>query len=123
MLRGRPLLVRPTRGLSSSSSSALGARMKDELRNVLSAASKATGKQLPQPPPPPPPAAGKKAERKPFVRRMRDHVLPPYVEANFRTMQFVLTRAPKVADFPREKVYKPESIDLLFRHYYMNRRA
>ena len=97
--------------------------MAGEMRNILSAASKAAGKApLPQPPPPPP-TAGKRTTNKPLVRRMRDHVLPPYIEANFRTMQFVLTRAPKVADFPREKVYKPESIDLLFRHYYKNRRA
>ena len=40
-----------------------------------------------------------------------------------RTMQFVLTRAPKLADFPRERMYRPESIDLLFRHYYKNRRS
>lgn len=54
---------------------------------------------------------------------MPDHMLPPYIEANFRLMTFVLTRAPKLADFPRERLYRPESIDLLFRHYYRNSRA
>ena len=34
---------------------------------------------------------------------MPDHLLPNYMEANFRTMQFVLTRAPKVSDFPKER--------------------
>ena len=54
---------------------------------------------------------------------MPDHIVPPFIEANFRTMTFVLTRAPKLADFPRERMYRPESIDLLFRHYYKNRRS
>ena len=34
---------------------------------------------------------------------MPEHMLPPYVEANFRTLMFVLTRAPRVRDFPHEK--------------------
>jgi len=53
---------------------------------------------------------------------MPDHVIPGYIEANFRTMKFVMTRAPRLSDFPRERVYLPESIDLLFRHYYKNAR-
>ena len=76
-------------------------------------------------PPPVPAAAAKKAGRpaKALVRRMPEHMLPPYIEANFRLMTFVLTRAPKLSDFPRERLYRPESIDLLFRHYYRNSRA
>ena len=58
-----------------------------------------------------------------LLRRMPEHMLPPYIEANFRLMTFVLTRAPKMSDFPRERLYRPESIDLLFRHYYMSKRA
>lgn len=96
---------------------------------------------------------------------MPDHVIPPYIEANFRLMTFVLTRAPKVSDFPREKyastasrsaremdaheespaqantvaevcsphalppdhivcrVYRHDSLDLLFRHYYKQARS
>ena len=49
---------------------------------------------------------------------MPDHELPAYAEANFRTLTFVMTRAPRVADFPRETVYRRDSLDLLFRHYY-----
>ena len=66
------------------------------------------------PPPPPPPA---KTSGKEFVRRMPSHVLPPYVEANFRLMTFIMTRAPKMEDFPQERMYTKESLDLLFRHY------
>jgi hypothetical protein len=51
-------------------------------------------------------------------RKMPDHELPPYAEGNFRTLTFVMTRAPKVADFPREAVYRRDSLDLLFRHYF-----
>lgn len=51
-------------------------------------------------------------------RKMPDHMLPPYAEANFRTLTFVMTRAPRLADFPRETVYRRDSLDLLFRHYY-----
>lgn len=51
-------------------------------------------------------------------RRMVDHRLPPYVEANHRALAFMLVRAPRMDDFPREKVYRPESIDLLYRHFF-----
>tara|TARA_B110001452_G_scaffold262000_1_gene261452 strand:- start:941 stop:1231 length:291 start_codon:yes stop_codon:yes gene_type:complete len=51
-------------------------------------------------------------------RRMVDHRLPPYVEANHRALAFMLVRAPNLKDFPREKVYRPESIDLLYRHFF-----
>ena len=34
-----------------------------------------------------------------------------------------MTRAPRLADFPRERMYNPEAIDLLFRHYYKNARS
>lgn len=94
--------------------------MASELQGILSDAAASRTKLLQ---PPPPPAVKKNPAKKQFVRKMRDHVLPPYVEANFRTMQFVMTRAPKLDDFPRERLYKRESIDLLFRHYYKNRRA
>jgi hypothetical protein len=53
------------------------------------------------PPPPPPPKSTRKGKE--FVRRMPDHVLPPYVEANFRLMTFIMTRAPKLSDFPHER--------------------
>ena len=101
-------------------------------------------------------------------RRMVDHLLPPYVECNFRSLHFMMVRFPRVSDFPREKcaprcppplppqacplqrahsrpgcppaalrlapsctrryppsprsrrVYQPESLDLLYRHYYKN---
>ena len=69
--------------------------------------------------PPPPPKKTKK--KKAIVRKMPDHILPPYVEANFRTMMFIMTRPPKVSDFPQEQVYRPEALDLLFRHYYRNK--
>mmetsp|Transcript_31553 Transcript_31553/g.99210 ORF Transcript_31553/g.99210 Transcript_31553/m.99210 type:complete len:139 (+) Transcript_31553:10-426(+) len=51
-------------------------------------------------------------------RKSPDHELPPYAEASFRTLTFVMTRAPRLADFPREPTYRRDSIDLLFRHYY-----
>ena len=73
-------------------------------------------------------------------RKMPEHELPTYAAANFRTLQFILTRAPKGKDFPREwyaepalpprrppspsrsralhRIYRPQSIDLLFRHFY-----
>ena len=54
---------------------------------------------------------------------MPDHQLPGYVEANFRIMTFIVTRAPKLDDFPRERVYRSESLDLLFRHYFRNARS
>ena len=101
-------------------------------------------------------------------RRMVDHLLPPYVECNFRSLHFMMVRFPRVSAFPREKcaprcpptlpppsvptsgltcrpgcppaalrlapsctrryppsprsrrVYQPESLDLLYRHYYKN---
>ena len=40
-------------------------------------------------------------------RRMVDHQLPPYVEANFRSLHFMMVRFPKVSDFPREKCAPP----------------
>ena len=36
-------------------------------------------------------------------RRMVDHLLPPYVECNFRSLHFMMVRFPRVSDFPREK--------------------
>ena len=53
-------------------------------------------------------------------RKMPDHELPGYLEANFRTLTFVLTRAPLQSDFPREMVYRRDSLDMLHRHYYRN---
>ena len=53
--------------------------------------------------PPPLPSPKKKKPKKEFIRKMPEHMLPPYVEANFRTLMFVLTRAPRVRDFPHEK--------------------
>jgi|TARA_B100000524_G_scaffold245475_2_gene131687 hypothetical protein len=51
---------------------------------------------------------------------MPDHELPPYCEANFRKLAFIFTRAPRRADFPKEKIYTKEAIDMLYRHYYKN---
>ena len=51
-------------------------------------------------------------------RKMPEHELPTYAAVNYRTLQFILTRAPKGKDFPREWIYRPQSIDLLFRHFY-----
>jgi len=66
----------------------------------------------------------KRADRVPpeGVRRMADHMLPAYAEANFRIPAFVFTRTPKIRDFPRERLYTRESIDLLFRYYYKSTR-
>ena len=47
-------------------------------------------------------AADSTRSKRPLIRRMPDHIIPPYIEANFRTMTFVLTRPPKLTDFPRE---------------------
>ena len=62
-----------------------------------------SGTPLPAMPPPPalPPKA--KAGGKAIERKMPQHVLPPYVEANFRLMTFIMTRAPKLEDFPHER--------------------
>jgi len=95
--------------------------MEQELDQLFGAAN-TSGHSSPTPPASAPPVAAPRP-KKPLVRRMPDHMLPPYIEANFRLMTFVLTRAPKLADFPRERLYRPESIDLLFRHYYRNSRA
>lgn len=46
-----------------------------------------------------------------------------YIEGNFRTLQFILTRAPRRDDFPREKLYREDALDLLQRHYYKNTRS
>ena len=54
---------------------------------------------------------------------MPKHVVPPYIEANFRLLTFVMTRAPRLEDFPKERMYHQEGIDLLFRHYYKNTRS
>ena len=81
------------------------------------------GAAAPAPAPPPrrePDAATRKRK---MVRRMVEHALPNYMETNFQTMSLVLTRAPKLRDFPHERVYTPEGIDLLFRHYYKNKRS
>jgi hypothetical protein len=95
-----------------------------ELRNLSAAeATSEYGGSAAPPPRPPPPPPQQTRKKKPLVRRMPDHILPPYLEANFRLMSFVLTRAPKLTDFPQERLYNSESIDLLFRHYYKNRRA
>ena len=75
------------------------------------------------PAPPPLRAPKPAAQKKKFVRRMVEHALPNYLETSFRTMSIVLTRAPKLADFPHERLYTPEGIDLLFRHYYKNKRS
>jgi len=53
-------------------------------------------------------------------RRMVDHRIPGYIECNFRSLHFMMVRYPKVSDFPRERLYQPESLDLLYRHYYKN---
>lgn len=74
------------------------------------------------PPAPSTPSAAKKTDKE-FHRRMPKHVVPPYVEANFKLMSFVMTRAPRLEDFPKERMYTKEGIDLLFRHYYKNSRA
>ena len=36
-------------------------------------------------------------------RRMVDHRLPAYAECNYRSLHFMMTRFPRVSDFPREK--------------------
>ena len=66
-----------------------------------------SGTPLPAMPPPPalPPKA--KAGGKAIERKMPQHVLPPYVEANFRLMTFIMTRAPKLEDFPHERCAAP----------------
>ena len=66
-----------------------------------------SGTPLPAMPPPPalPPKA--KASGKAIERKMPQHVLPPYVEANFRLMTFIMTRAPKLEDFPHERCAAP----------------
>ena len=51
-------------------------------------------------------------------RKMVEHQLPPYAECNFRKLQFIFTREPRQADFPRERLYRKDSLDLLFRHFY-----
>lgn len=68
------------------------------------------------------PAAPEVPEPKPRTRerKMPDHELPPYCEANFRKLAFIFTRAPRRADFPKEKIYTKEAIDMLYRHYYKN---
>ena len=35
---------------------------------------------------------------------MPKHVVPPYIEANFRLLTFVMTRAPRLEDFPKERM-------------------
>ena len=95
-----------------------------ELQQLFGAASaQPAGQAAATPSALPKTTAAAKKPAKALVRRMPDHIVPPFIEANFRTMQFVLTRAPKLADFPRERMYRSESIDLLFRHYYKNRRS
>ena len=51
-------------------------------------------------------------------RRMIDHVLPPYAACNYRTLRFIFVRTPRIKDFPRERNYRRESLDLLYRHFY-----
>ncbi|KOO33409.1 hypothetical protein Ctob_009947 [Chrysochromulina tobinii] len=119
-----PSALRPlARGLSSASEK-LAMRMEQELQQLFgSTASKSRSKAAAPPPLPAAAAASSRRAAKSLLRRMPEHMLPPYIEANFRLMTFVLTRAPKMSDFPRERLYRPESIDLLFRHYYMSKRA
>lgn len=110
----------PSHPLFSSRTSAAS----QELQQLFgSTASKSRSKAAAPPPLPAAAAASSRRAAKSLLRRMPEHMLPPYIEANFRLMTFVLTRAPKMSDFPRERLYRPESIDLLFRHYYMSKRA
>ena len=97
-----------------------------ELQGIFGKAAAPRSAPAPPPPPPPPSAAAdasKDVVKKKFVRRMPEHMLPDYIEANYRVMTFVLTRAPKRTDFPKERLYNSESLDLLQRHYYKNARA
>ena len=90
-----------------------------ELQGIFGKA--AAPRSAPPPPPPPPSAAAdasKDVVKTKFVRRMPEHMLPDYIEANYRrVMTFVLTRAPKRTDFPMERLYNSESLDLLQRHH------
>ena len=63
------------------------------------------------PPPPPPLSPAKAASDKEFVRRMPYHVVPPYVEVNYKLMTFIMTRAPRIEDFPHERyaAFSPRS--------------
>ena len=69
-------------------------------------------------PAPAPITSFKRPKREGPQRRMVDHRLPPYVEASYKSLTFMLVRAPRREDFPRERMYLPESIDLLYRHFY-----
>ena len=81
---------------------------RQELQSLSSATrgSAASSSSSAQPVPssiiPPLPKPAKKKDKE-IVRKMPEHALPPYIEANFRTMTFVFTRAPKVSDFPHER--------------------
>lgn len=112
MLRTSLTPVRQLRRCSSHADGGLADRMQRELGALF------TGSAVE-----PPPIPGRKGARADtglsgMRRKMPDHELPPYAEANFRTLTFVMARAPRLADFPRETVYRRDSIDLLFRHYY-----
>ncbi|KAL1516066.1 hypothetical protein AB1Y20_002678 [Prymnesium parvum] len=106
-----PLLVRqPRRGVATSSE--LNALMERELARLYA---------IPPPSPKSSPQSSRtRRELGKDVRRMVDHVLPPYAEVDFRQPAVIFVRAPKVDDFPRERLYNKHSLDLLFRHFYRN---
>ena len=54
---------------------------------------------------------------------MIDHVLPLYAACNYRTLRFIFVRTPRIKDFPRERNYRRESLDLLYRHFYKGKQA
>lgn len=62
----------------------------------MTAAMAAAPASVPKPKP-------KAENRTQFERRMADHIVPPYAEVNFRIMTFIMARAPKLSDFPRER--------------------
>ena len=101
-------------GPGGSDDAPLSTLMQQELASVFG---EATSIAVPRPRPPKP------GKAKPLERRMVEHVLPNYLEVDYRTTSFVMTRAPKLSDFPNERVYRKESLDLLFRHYYKNSRS
>mmetsp|Transcript_76486 Transcript_76486/g.127456 ORF Transcript_76486/g.127456 Transcript_76486/m.127456 type:complete len:113 (-) Transcript_76486:434-772(-) len=111
MAMPRPFFCR--RLLCSSSAGRLAGRMQQELDALfptLNVEGPSAISALPNRP----------ARRRPKQRAMPDHQLPPYCEANFRTLKFVYTRDPKLTDFPNNKLYRTDSLDVLFRHFYKN---
>ena len=93
------------------------------LRAPSAAAEPGAPPPLPPATPPAPPPPPKKRADKELLRRMPTHVPPPYVETNYRIMTFIMTRYPRMSDFPQERMYTKEGMDLLFRHYYKNSRS